>query len=226
MGNSRKESNGSSGKEAIILIVVFFVVVGGLIGYLWLKQRRPSDIAGVRLTIYENGMNVTTALKNEVILKDGEQSLTEADNDDVQAVLDFQTMITNQQDTFTENEKTFVSAIANAMTAQASQAQMIALDEVFKADTTGQYDALGNIDDVSNIIDIYEQIWKAGINAVESKNIDTMKSYVESDEWGTQLEPYQNLINNISLALNSQYNTTDVPDDGLNQTTDGTGTTE
>ena len=52
-----------------------------------------------------------------------------------------------------------------------------------------------------------------------------MKSYVESEEWGTQLEPYQSLINNISLALNSQYNTTDVPDDGLNQT-NGDGATE
>ena len=102
---------------------------------------------------------------------------------------------------------------------------MIALDEVFKADTTGQYDALGNVGDVSNIIDIYEQIWKTGIDAVESKNVDTIKSYVESDEWGTQLEPYQSLINNISLALNSQYNTTDTPDDGLNQT-NGDGATE
>jgi len=217
--NKKKTTTGESGKEAIVLVAAVILVMVGLIGFLWYNQRKPSEIAGVRLTVYETGMAATEAIKNEIVLKDASETITDAENEDVQAIIDFQTFLSNQQLTLNDEENTFISAVASVITAQGSQAQMILLDDTFKADTTGQFESLGNLEDMPAIIDIYEEVWKAGVAAVESKNLDAMDEFLTTDEWETKLKPYDTLLTNIIELLNSEYTATDSLDDGLNQST-------
>lgn len=167
----------------------------------WIYRHRKSKLKDVRNYIYSANMSLIDILKREILIEDvGIAFSNVKDRKSVESKKIYEyCQFIKKNNSCSQNEKVLMELIESLLVTQISEGLLTALEK--KSETDIVVNQALDMSKISEIKGIYSELWKEGIEVVESEDIEKIKNFKDDHVYIDKLTPYKDYIFEINEKL-------------------------